>query len=144
MMVVKQMADAGRLAYVDTSVLIAASGTDVLSEWALSALWGNTLVSSALARVELARFAHRTGYGGQGLREMEARVSFVNVDDQAIAAAIAVSGEVEALDAIHVGTWARLYMVGVDCPFITADRKQAAAAAGAGAQVLHPFGDDLA
>lgn len=138
------MADAGRLAYVDTSVLIAASGTEVLSEWALSALWGNTLVSSALARVELARFAHRTGYGGQGLREMEARVSFVNVDDQAIAAAIAVSGEVKALDAIHVGTWARLYMVGVDCPFITADRKQAAVAAGAGAQVLHPFGDDLA
>lgn len=138
------MADAGRLAYVDTSVLIAASGTEVLSEWALSALWSNTLVSSALARVELARFAHRTGYGGQDLREMEARVSFVNVDDQAIAAAIAVSGEVKALDAIHVGTWARLHMVGVDCPFITADRKQAAAAAGAGAQVLHPFGDDLA
>ena len=141
MMVVKQMADAGRLAYVDTSVLIAASGTDVLSEWALSALWGNILVSSALARVELARFAHRTDYGERHLREMEAGVSFVKVDDQAIAAAIAVSGEVKALDAIHVGTWARLQAVGMDCPFITADRKQASAAAGAGAQVLHPFGE---
>lgn len=139
------MTDAGSVAYVDASVLIAASGGEALSEWALSTLWGNALVSSSIGRVELARFARRVGYSSEDLRELESRISFLTIDEGAIAAAIARSGEVKALDALHIGTWARVLALGVECPFITADRKQAAAAAAvsAGATVLHPYGDDL-
>lgn len=131
------------LAYVDASVLIASSGREAHSEWALSVLWGKALVSSAIVRVELARFAHRMGYGAEDLSELESRVSFLSIDDRVIEAAVAVSGEAKALDALHVGTWARMQSLGLNCSFITADRKQAAAALSVGATVVHPYGGDL-
>ena len=131
----------GPVAYVDSSVLIASIGNESYGAWAREVLAGQEAVSSAIAKVELARFVHRVGQLGDYLRPVISAVSFAKVDDQAIAAAAAVSGEVKALDALHVGTWAHLQAVGTDCPFITLDRKQAAAASRAGATVLHPFGD---
>ena len=127
--------------YVDSSVLIASIGNESYGAWAREVLAGQEAVSSAIAKVELARFVHRVGQLSDYLRPVISAVSFAKVDDQAIAAATAVSGEVKALDALHVGTWAHLQAVGTDCPFITLDRKQAAAASRAGATVLHPFGD---
>ena len=127
--------------YVDSSVLIASIGNESYGAWARGVLAGQEAVSSAIAKVELARFVHRVGQLGDYLRAVMSAVSFAKVDDQAIAAATAVSGEVKALDALHVGTWAHLKTVGVECPFITLDRKQAVAASRAGATVLHPFGD---
>ncbi|WP_254868222.1 PIN domain-containing protein [Corynebacterium sp. Marseille-P4321] len=129
------------VAYVDSSVLIASIGNESYGEWARGVLARKEAVSSAIAKVELARFAHRMGQLSERLRSVMSTLSFVKVEDQAIAAATAVSGEVKALDALHVGTWAHLKAVGVECPFITLDRKQAAAASRAGATVLHPFGD---
>ncbi len=129
--------------YVDSSVLIASIGNESYSAWAREVLAGQEAVSSAIAKVELARFVHRVGQLSDSLRTVMSAVSFAKVDDQAIAAATAVSGEVKALDALHVGTWAHLQAAGTDCRFITLDRKQAAAVSRAGATVLHPFGDLL-
>ncbi|OFT76939.1 hypothetical protein HMPREF3104_03215 [Corynebacterium sp. HMSC30G07] len=129
------------LVYVDTSVLVAMTGEEAHSRWALTTLRRRAMVSSAILRVELARFAHRMNYGLGYVRELESRVSLVNVDDAVIAAAVAISGEVKTLDSLHVGTWARLQSLGVTCPFVTADRKQALAAASMGATVIHPYGE---
>lgn len=129
--------------YVDSSVLIASTSEELHSAWALSALEAGPMLSSTITRVELARYARRTGYPQDRLRELESKVTFLAVDEQAISGAIAVSGLVKALDALHVGTWARLHVAGFDLPFITADRKQASAAAAAGATVIHPYGDEL-
>ncbi|NJJ03204.1 hypothetical protein HMPREF3048_09830 [Corynebacterium sp. HMSC075D04] len=129
--------------YVDSSVLIASIGNESYGEWAREVLAGQEVVSSAIAKVELARFVHRVGQLSDRIRAVMSAVSFAKVDDQAIAAATAVSGEVKALDALHVGTWARMQSLGLNCPFITADRKQAAAALSVGATVVHPYGGDL-
>ena len=136
-------AEAEHFSYVDSSVLIASVGDEANSVWARAALMNGGLLSSVITRVELARYAQRVGQEGGQLRAIESAVSFVKVDDQAIAGAIAVRGEVKALDALHLGTWARLRAAGLDCVFITADRKQAVAAAKAGATLLHPFGNGL-
>ena len=81
----------GPVVYVDSSVLIASIGNESYGAWARGVLAGQEAVSSAIAKVELARFVHRVGQLGDYLRAVMSAVSFAKVDDQAIAAATAVS-----------------------------------------------------
>ncbi|GEM_PF-1614797 len=137
------LAEAGDVVYVDSSVLIASMGSELYSDWARSVLAKREVVTSVITKVELARHAHRVGQSPDRLNQVWSAPSFVKVDDRVITAAVAVSGSVKALDALHVGTWASLRVAGLDCPFVTADRKQAAAATAVGASVVHPYGEDL-
>ena len=125
--------------YVDTSVLVPVARNETYTGWATGRLSGQSLISSAITEVELARFAHRVDVDDAKVEEICANLTTLAVSDGVIQAAKVVSGRLKSLDAIHLGTWVQARAFGLDCDFVTADRCLAAAAQGIGARVIHPF-----
>lgn len=127
------------IAYVDTSVLLATFGEEEFTAWALDLLPHYQQLSSAITEVELTRYAHRRGMELRHVDEVARRLSLISVNDWVISQAKLLAGEVTTVDAIQIASWLQVLSSGLDCPFITADKQQAVAAARVGALVLHPF-----
>lgn len=127
--------------YVDTSALVPIARDETYTEWAIARLSGQVLMSSVIAEVELARFARRVDVDDAKVEEISSKLTTLAVSDGVIQAAKVVSGRLKSLDAIHLGTWAQARAFGLDCDFVTADRRLVAAAREIGARVIHPFAE---
>ena len=62
------------------------------------------LISSVLFRVELLRLTHRTGTDPAKAQEIVDRVRLVDINDDVIERACAMTEELKSLDAIHLAT----------------------------------------
>ena len=62
------------------------------------------LISSVLFRVELLRLTHRTGTDPAKAQEIVDRVRLVDINDDVIERACAMTVELKSLDAIHLAT----------------------------------------
>ncbi|OHF36720.1 type II toxin-antitoxin system VapC family toxin [Corynebacterium sp. HMSC074A01] len=130
-----------RQLYVDTSAIIPTMSSEVYTEWAKDVLDGRGLVSSVLTEVELTRYTYRAGMDPKSADEVSESLLTLAIDSRVLQAAKLIIGKVKTLDAIHLGTWVQARAFGLDCDFVTADRRLAAAAQGIGARVIHPFED---
>ena len=129
--------------YVDTSALIPLAVSEVHSAWAKQVLDDKDLVSSVIAKVELARVPKRTEEFGAQILGLAAKLNLVGLNSDVVEFAGAIPGFLKALDAIHLGTWLLLRSREFHCDFVTADRQLARAATTVGATVIHPFGSEL-
>lgn len=129
--------------YVDTSALIPLVVPEVHSRWAKGVLDHRDLLSSVVAKVELARTQHKVAVHGADVYGLSKNLNTVGLNSEVVELAAGIPGPLKSLDAIHVGTWLLLHSSGFTCEFVTADRQLARAAQAAGATVIHPFGDAL-
>ena len=135
-------------AYFDTSALVKCYITERGSAAALDVFARHAVVSSALARVEVASALrrHRTTAGSGVAAAIAQRVRLerrewrlVAMDDAVVARAeqVAATEAVRALDAVHLAS-ALVFReeTGIEPPFITADGRQRAAATTLGLDVI--------
>ena len=135
-------------AYFDTSALVKCYLTEPGSAIALQAFDRHAIVSSAVARVEMASALrrHRTAAVSgvveavvQRVRRERPEWRLVAVDDAVIARAehVAAAEPVRSLDALHLAT-ALVFReaTGLEPPFVTADERQRRAATAFGLEVI--------
>lgn len=130
---------AERATYVDSSALVKLAVREPESA-ALRRYLGRhrTLVSSALARTEVARALLPLGPDAvRRGREVLARVDLLRINDRVLdGAGLLAPPELRSLDAIHLASAARF---GSDLrAFVTYDERLATAAAGRGLRVIQP------
>jgi predicted nucleic acid-binding protein len=127
--------------YVDTSVYVKTIVEEFDSEGVTSALdgyrrAGDEVVSSAILVTELHRLGHRLRLASADVRAALDLVDLVHVTDALLTQAGELPGRsLRSLDAMHIAT---ALEVGADS-FLTADRKQGAAAVEAGLVVIVSF-----
>ena len=128
------------IVYVDTSVVAKTLIDEVDSDAAVAALdrYGEQgrLFSSSIAITELRRAASRAGVDVATTRDALRRLSLVQVNDELLETAGDLPGlSFRSLDAIHIAS-----AMSIDANvFVTADIRQAAAARGAGLDVIDQF-----
>ncbi|PZU35193.1 MAG: VapC toxin family PIN domain ribonuclease [Actinomyces sp.] len=88
------------------------------------------LISSVLFRVELLRLTHRTGTDPAKAQEIVDRVRLVDINDDVIERACAMTEELKSLDAIHLATALLLDDPGDPVTVFTHDARLAHAARG--------------
>ena len=88
------------------------------------------LISSVLFRVELLRLTHRTGTDPAKAQEIVDRVRLVDINDDVIERACAMTVELKSLDAIHLATALLLDDPGDPVTGFTHDARLAHAARG--------------
>ena len=88
------------------------------------------LISSVLFRVELLRLTHRTGTDPAKAQEIVGRVRLVDINDDVIERACAMTEELKSLDAIHLATALLLDDPGDPVTVFTHDARLAHAARG--------------
>jgi predicted nucleic acid-binding protein len=122
--------------YLDASAITKLVIAEPESETLLSAVRGNTLISSRVVVVEIGKAVARADPTVDP-QPVLARVAFVELDaDLAQIAAGTGSAALRTLDAIHVAS--ALRVGGEIAGFITYDERQAAAAQSAGLTVISP------
>ncbi len=129
---------AERVTYVDSSALVKLVVHEPESHRLNQYLRGRSLVSSALARAEVARAV--AGFGEMGtmrIRDVFARVEFVRINDRVLSVAGAlVPVELRTLDAIHLAT-AGLFGDTL-AVVVTYDLRMAEAALSSGLRAISP------
>ena len=122
--------------YLDASAITKLLIAEPESEALLSAVRGNTLISSRVVVVEVGKAVGRVDPSVDP-QPVLARLAFVEMDaDLALIAAGTGSAALRALDAIHVAS--ALRVGGEIAGFVTYDDRQAAAARSAGLTVVSP------
>ena len=122
--------------YLDASAITKLLIAEPESEALLSAVRGNTLISSRVVVVEVGKVVGRADPSVDP-QPVLARLAFVEMDaDLALIAAGTGSAALRALDAIHVAS--ALRVGGEIAGFVTYDDRQAAAARSAGLTVVSP------
>jgi len=94
------------------------------------------LISSVLFRVELLRLTHRTGTDPAKAQEIVDRVRLVDINDDVIERACAMTEELKSLDAIHLATALLLDDPGDPVTVFTHDARLAHAARAHGLAVF--------
>ena len=94
------------------------------------------LISSVLFRVELLRLTHRTGTDPAKAQEIVDRVRLVDINDDVIERACAMTEELKSLDAIHLATALLLDDPGDPVTVLTHDARLAHAARAHGLAVF--------
>ena len=94
------------------------------------------LISSVLFRVELLRLTHRTGTDPAKAQEIVDRVRLVDINDDVIERACAMTEELKSLDAIHLATALLLDDPGDPVTVFTHDARLAHAARAHGLAVV--------
>ena len=97
------------------------------------------LISSVLFRVELLRLTHRTGTDPAKAQEIVDRVRLVDINDDVIERACAMTVELKSLDAIHLATALLLDDPGDPVTVFTHDARLADAARARGLAVVDPL-----
>mgnify|MGYP000874681047 FL=1 len=97
------------------------------------------LISSVLFRVELLRLTHRTGTDPAKAQEIVDRVRLVDINDDVIERACAMTEELKSLDAIHLATALLLDDPGDPVTVFTHDARLAHAARAHGLAVFDPL-----
>ena len=97
------------------------------------------LISSVLFRVELLRLTHRTGTDPAKAQEIVDRVRLVDINDDVIERACAMTEELKSLDAIHLATALLLDDPGDPVTVFTHDVRLADAARSHGLAVFDPL-----
>jgi predicted nucleic acid-binding protein len=122
--------------YLDASAITKLLIPEPESEALLSAVRGNTLISSRVVVVEVGKAVARADPSVDPQRVL-ARLAFVELDaDLAQIAAGTGSAVLRSLDAIHVAS--ALRVGGEIAAFVTYDDRQASAAQSAGLTVVSP------
>ena len=122
--------------YLDASAITKLLIAEPESEALLSAVRGNTLISSRVVVVEVGKAVGRADPSVDP-QPVLARLAFVEMDaDLALIAAGTGSAALRALDAIHVAS--ALRVGGEIAGFVTYDDRQAAVARSAGLTVVSP------
>ena len=122
--------------YLDASAITKLLIAEPESEALLSAVRGNTLISSRVVVVEVGKAVGRADPSVDP-QPVLAHLAFVEMDaDLALIAAGTGSAALRALDAIHVAS--ALRVGGEIAAFVTYDDRQAAAARSAGLTVVSP------
>ena len=122
--------------YLDASAITKLLIAEPESEALLSAVRGNTLISSRVVVVEVGKVVGRADPSVDP-QPVLAHLAFVEMDaDLALIAAGTGSAALHALDAIHVASALRIG--GEIAGFVTYDDRQAAAARSAGLTVVSP------
>ena len=122
--------------YLDASAITKLLIAEPESEALLSAVRGNTLISSRVVVVEVGKAVGRADPSVDP-QPVLAHLAFVEMDaDLALIAAGTGSAALRALDAIHVAS--ALRVGGEIAGFVTYDDRQAAAARSAGLTVVSP------
>lgn len=135
------MSSDARVLYLDASALVKLVEEEPESRALGAFLSGRPVhVSSALARVEVARAVGRSSLGAAGRRRADdvlSRVAFVRLDDAILAAAGELTpARLRTLDALHLATGLSLGPSLAE--FVTYDLRLAGAAVAAGLQVAAP------
>ncbi|MCZ0858541.1 type II toxin-antitoxin system VapC family toxin [Actinomyces israelii] len=97
------------------------------------------LISSVLFRVELLRLTHRTGTDPAKAQEIVDRVRLVDINDDVIERACAMTEELKSLDAIHLATALLLDDPGDPVTVFTHDARLVHAARAHGLAVFDPL-----
>lgn len=97
------------------------------------------LISSVLFRVELLRLTHRTGTDPAKAQEIVDRVRLVDINDDVIERACAMTVELKSLDAIHLATALLLDDPGDPVTVFTHDARLVHAARAHGLAVFDPL-----
>ena len=95
--------------------------------------------SSVLFRVELLRLTHRTGTDPAKAQEIVDRVRLVDINDDVIERACAMTEELKSLDAIHLATALLLDDPGDPVTVFTHDARLVHAARAHGLAVFDPL-----